>query len=46
MADQITNADAITQVLHVMARFQYTPSQTSDFSDENGPDALFMKKVT
>ena len=46
MADQITNADAITQVLHVMARFQYTPSQTSDFSDENGPDAMFMKKVT
>ena len=31
MADQITNADAVTQGLHVMARFQYTPSQKSDF---------------
>lgn len=46
MADQITNADAVTQVLHVMARFQYTPSLKADFSNENGPDALFMKKCT
>lgn len=39
MADQITNADAVTQILHVMARFQYTPSLSSNFEDEESPDS-------